>query len=641
MRRRALTWLLLLALLLPQLAWAEAPAQDRPSASQETAFALLEQVFATQDVKEQMRLIEQAAAAAPEDVEILVDCAQMMFYLDQTGEYLQRSEQLLRDAYALATGDEKIAVLQMLAEQMLLTDRIDEAVTLVEQATQENPHNETLTTTMATVLYFAGQREEAIGLLDALLEDSPMSLEARRLRATILLDEARWEEALHAYQQIEADWPEYLDGVYGQFLTYIASGDFDKGLRALDLLLGAGADDDMWVERSRILLWKQYRPEEALADTDPLLRMNPAWIDALIVRTVSLIMLERYDEAMETADETVKSDAAFGGLLRSIVMMNEGNWAQAEQELTGLTENEAMAYTFYKNLATVRLDGYNDAQGALDYMAQSFAAAGGEGDMDMYLQLGQAYRRMGKRQEAARAFELANQLTFEDASPLYYLTMVSLEAGKGDLARETMAELEKRYPGWYETMMARVIVDDVFGDAEAASEAYQTLKAKFPFPAASLTNMEASLLATAGDEAGREMIEAVVAGEETTVADWDSYAFILIRLDDFDGAEKALDEANARLEAELAVATPTEAAGLQISLLSTEATLRMLQGKPEEAIALLKEAAALGWTPYELQLNPRFAALTGHEDYAALLALSPEDGEAWDLSIPPTIPQVQ
>lgn len=635
--------LLLAICLLPAAGFAQAEEKQGtglpgPVNSEEIALRLLESVFATEDTQERITLLLRAAEAAPDSVEVQVSCSQLLFYIDENDEYIEACEAMLRTALRKAKGEEQVYVLQSLSEQLIYQGRAKEAAVLLKEGIRQLPANEQLKTTLATVLYYSGESQQAIDTLTELAEDSPRNLEARRLRAAILLDEGHWDEALTAYQQIESEWPEYLDGLYGQYLTYIASGQFELGVRAVDLLLGNGAEDALWLERARIRLWNQYMPEKAMQEAEALLRKTPAWIDAAAVKLVALIMLEEYGEARTVADQIAESDLNHGELLHAIIDMNEGKWTAAEEKLTDLLERTPENYTAWKNLANVKLEGYDDVDGATEAMAKAFAITEGDGDTDLFLQLGHIYRRQGNLLEAARAYTAADMATYDDPAPLYYLVMVCIDAGRHEDVQSVIEEMERRYPGWYETMLANVLAQDALGRPDAALEAYTTFKEKFVFPASSMQQLEGMLMAETGDSAGVEQIKTLLEAGTADVHDWDAYAYVLLQMDDIEGAEQALAEAEKAFPGETKD-NARELRDMRVSMETTRGEILLAQGDTEGSLKAFERAAAIGWPAHTLALNPLYAPLREAEGFDAFMASQPTIEKDWDLSVKPQIPK--
>lgn len=613
-------------------------AVDKPDADMERSLQHLEEVFATDDPQKRFELIVKAAEASPENVELLVSCAQLLFYLDEGDEHADMSEIWLQKALEIAQGEEKAYPAKAYAEQLVYWGRVGEAYDLIRGVAKDLPEDESLRTTLAMVLYYNGQNTIAIDVLEELLEDAPRNLEARRLRAAILLDECRWEESLSAYRQIETDWPEYLDGLYGQYMVYAGSGEFEMAVRTIDEMLGLGGEEELWLTRARIRLWNQYLPEQAIKEADALLRSDPEWIDAATVKLVSLIMLDRFDEAAEVTEQVAKVDTDHAQLLLSIVRMNEGEWTQAEALLLDLQARLEASYFVSKSLSMVYLDGYGDVQRAQEAIAEAFAITQGQGELDMYMQLGHVYRRQGEYLQAARAYTAADNTTYEDASPLFYLVMICIDAGRAEDTQAVMDEMLRRYPGWYETMLAQVLVENALENRGEALEAYAAYEEKFPFPAAQSEEMKALLLAANGDAQGLHMLEEAMEGKDPTAEALDNYAYALLEMGEPEEALSAVDEA-IQLLPERSENNGGHLRMLQASLWSTRAEVLLEMGNLEESMEAFGQAASFGWPVHTLALSPRYEELMQSEAFEALLQAQPFVQEEWDLTVAPAIPE--
>lgn len=634
--------LFLALLMMPFAALAQSPMQ-MPVDSEMLIERLMDAVSNTEDAQRRVDLVLEAAEIAPESYEVQIVCAQLLLILGFEPEYRTALDDILAQAVKLAgTDEEKALAYSSWAEILLLEGEEDEAVKMLRDAAKVDADNEAIRTALATVLYYAGERDEAIALLEELLEDSPQNLEARRLRATVLLDEYEWEEAMQAFRQIEKEWPDYFDGIYGQFLTYIASGRFEEGIRALDTILAMGGDDTLWLERARIRLWKQYDAEQVLTETDALLRMDGSWVDALITRMIALIMLERYDEAYEVADAAQKVEPDYGDFLRAVTSVNEGEYEKADALLQALIKRVPSFYNAYSLWAAVALYSLDDTEIAMDRMREAFAITEGIGDQDMYSQLGQIYYYQREYQQAALAYSAADMSIYDDPSPLSNIVVILLECGRGADAEEVTEEMERRYPGWYETMMARLNVENAKGNAEDALAVFEALSEKFPNAYfTGLESMGAMLMVAAGDAQGIETLLAMAREEGGgTVMNWCGVASAYTMLGDWDAAQEAVDTANDLLFEETeALQEAVARRNLKIQLYCAEADLHMAQGNQDEALALWEKAAGEGWVPGILLLDERYREITETDAYAAMMAEMPDPAEPWDLSEMPKIPE--
>lgn len=642
MKKRWLA-LVLALLLLPIAAWAqEIPVEEETLRTldpeiQAYVEKLLSDVLDARSEEEQIELLLAAADEHPDNPDVLLICAQLLFYTDLQGAYQDRCFEMLDTALELADDELRPMVIQSKAEQLIYNDRLDEAVTILTEALEKSPEIESLKVSLSNALYYSGEEERATQLLEDLLEDSPTNMEARTLRASFLLEECKWDEALQAYEQIADEWPEYADGLLGQLTVYYQSGQFEQAIRVIDRLLSAGIGDSMWVQRARIRLWNQYEPDYALQEVEALLRMDPEWVEASVIKLVALVMIERYDDARAVADGIVALDASYGELMHAIVLMNESRWAEAEERIDALIASDPQYYAAPKTKATIRLQGFDDAEGAMQAMADSFAITEGEGDMDMFQQLGHIYLRQGEYQEAARAFAAGDMRVYDDPAALYYLAMACIDAGKLQDLQDVVLEMERRYPGWYETMLARVLLNDTLVDSEGALEAFEALKEKFPFPAQNLVTLEGMLLADNGDAGGAALIEKQLNRDDSDSGMWDAYAYALAVLGEHEPAVEALAEAEKRLP-EMEGETMDSGRLARISLHTSAMHVYMHAGDHQAVLEHMQAACELGWSLHSVLLNDRFAEVWEMDGFDALMKTQPEVEAQWDLSMMPTIP---
>ena len=647
--KKAILALLVLSFLLPAAATAskfglgpKTPPMETPQPTgEDLAWNLLEKAMAAASYQEAIDLVHQAASAAPGNGEVLVNCAYALMMLDAGNQYLAESEGYLRAALPLLARREHADAVEMLAQVLILSGKADEAVEVVAEAASQSPREEGMKVLLAAVLYYAGRGGEALAALENLAEDSPRNLDALRLRASILLMDCRWEEALEAYRQIDRGWPDYMDGALGLYQTYVACGRFDRALREIDRMLVYGAEDNsLWLERARLRLWKVLDPTAAIAEAEALLRVDGTWIDAMVVKMAGYLMLEQYDRADAAAEEIASLEPTYGALMGAITAINAGRWADAVAVLSKLAEAYPDQYVYWGFVCLARLDGYDDLPGAREAAARAFALAGAEDDYDLFLRLGVLYRREGNLLEAARAFAEADRLAVDDPLPLYHLTMTCIDAGLEDETLEYLAEMERRYPGWYETMLARVLAEDVLARPEEALASFEALKEKFPHPAKTLLlPMEGVLRANTGDPEGAEIIKARIGEKEAPDAlDWNAYALALARLGEYGKARAALDTA-VSLIPEGDPEQAWDARLMRITLSTTAAELAFLQGDHEACVAAFAAAMDEGWPPFSLAVFKEYAEVYASDAYQALLATQGPQRGGWDLAVPPEMPK--
>lgn len=590
---------------------------NRRQSAAKRASDLLEEARQAQSAAEAVAAIEEALQLAPNDAEAVSTAFQLLLEKDPQGEYPAALENALETLVSLVANDESVRanVLIQCVETASYYGRAADLLGFLERC-YERESDAGYAVAYADGLLLCGDADSAVRILDPL--DVSGSLDCAYARAAVYQSAREWEKALAAYEQISALWPDLLVGLYGEYEVYKASGGFDRAVRAIDKMLSAGIGDDLWLERARIRLWQQYRPEDALEELDALIAYNPNWAEAGAARASALMMLSRWDEAAEAALALTDAAPGYAQLLHALAFVNADRWDEAKDALCALCADEDYGALAQAYLALALTDGFEDWDGAYQALAEAFAGGAAEMDAyDVYLQLGHYNRKRGDLEQAALAYCMADLASGEDPSAMYFLALVEVSAGRGDAARETLAMLDDEYPGYYETMAARLAVQTACGEYDAALETFRAIAAKFPFCAQELQLTQAILLADTGDADGALAAgEEYFAREEKTCAALADWAYVLARAGEAEKADAALTEAAALCAAE---ESPFARRQGEIAALIARARIALLHADGEaESVQLLAAAKALGWSAGEITLWPEYARLCAQPGADAL-----------------------
>ena len=590
---------------------------NRSQSAARRAAELLETAAGAQSAAEAVAAVEEALQLVPDDVNTVSAAFQLLLEKDPEGEYPAALESALDTLVSLLQNDEAVlvSVLIQCVETASYYGRAEDLLGFLAQRC-ETSGGAGYAVAYADALSLCGDTDSALRILDPL--DVSGNLDCAYARAAVYQSAREWDRALAAYEQIDALWPDMLVGLYGEYEVYKASGEFDRAVRAIDKMISAGIGDDMWLERARIRLWQQYRAEDALEELDALLKYYSDWTEAAATRVSALMMLDRCDEAAEAAEALKEASPGYAELLRALAFINAGRWDEAKETLAALCADESYGALAQAYLALALTDGFEDWDGAYQALAEAFA--GGAVDMDAYdayLQLGHYYRKRGDLEQAALAYSMADLANGEDPGAMYFMALVELSAGRGDAAEETLQMLDNEYPGYFETLAARMIVQTTRGDSAAALETFGAIEAKFPFCAEELQMTKAVLLADTGDADGAlAAADAYLAREEKTcdaLADW---AYVLARAGEGEKAEAALTEAAALYAAEN---SPFARRQGEIAVLVARARIALLEAEGEaECVRLLAAAKALGWNAGEATLWPEYERLSAQPGADAL-----------------------
>ena len=625
--KRLLSVLLAALLMIPLCA---VTAEESPAPQD----VLMEQVLSAEDPAQAAQAVLEAAEKADGDPEMLMLCAQMLFYLNEEGNYTQNWQDLLLAAAECA--DEETPRSAIFSAYLAFTamedeSRIQEAIDTLSASWPDDPD---LNGYRAGILLQDGRTEEASAIADAMIDSGTNTPQALLLKGEVLLRTWRWDEALDVFEQAETQAEDPTQALYGQYRALRGAGEFVRASRRLDQLITRTDDDDLWLERAQLSLWQMLDPEDALAQLEALLRKNDAWPQALNARTAALLMLRRYDEAVENAGLYTGPVPEDTKLMQALALLDSDRYDESLALLDELLASETVScfYPLYHAAALyeARCDGEAMLPDLHDALEQ-----GAEGISSFWMYLGHANRVLGRGEQAARCYRKASELTDDDPSALYYLAIVFMEAGETGLLESTVADMETRYPGWYDTILMRMLTEDLLGHADAALESWDALAAKFPFPARELWSLHAELLASAGktDEAA-ERWNAGYAEYGAETDDWCGLAFIRLSAGDTDAAREALDSAWASLGDDSSRRTRAQA----VSCHTSEAFLALTLGDPEGCRDWLEKACGFGFVPGELLHWSIFASFLPTEACRSLLSGWDAAAGTWDLTAEPDRP---
>ena len=595
---------------------------------------LLEQAQSAETAEEAVRLIEQALEAAPDDAETASAAFGLLLEADPEGQYPDALLSALDALLALSGGADAELLCQCI-DMAALYGRAEELLEPLAQR-YERTGSADYGVAYADALYQSGDPEGMERVLDA--ADVTGSLSAAYERAALYEAACLWDKALDAYDTVDRLWPDYILGLYGKYEVYKASGDFDRAVRSIDRMLSLGVGDEMWLERARIRLWNLYQPEEALSELDALLKYDPDWSEVKSVRASALMMLDRCDDALAAADALSEENPGYASLLRALALLNASRWDEARETLLALCDDGDYGSLARVYLSLVQYEGFDEAESAQKALGEAFSLGAADLDgYDTYLQLGHYYRRHGELEQAAMAYSCADLFTDDDTSALYFLALTELTSGRGEDAEDTLDLLDKYYPGWYETLLIRMVSQITRGDYAAALETCRAIETKYPFCGEGLQMSKALLLARTGDgEGARAAGEACLAEEANRTPDvWCDWAQTMALLGDEAASQEALAEAEVLIEGE---SSPYQARQYKISVALTRAQILLnAGGDAEQAVRYLLDAKALGWQAGETLLWPEYPLLSQTPGMDELLDGVDSETE-WSYYTQPIIP---
>jgi tetratricopeptide (TPR) repeat protein len=354
------------------------------------------------------------------------------FHMEQ-GAY-QKAETVLRDAVALAPEDEERRII--LAEYFVHRKDTASAERVLLDAAAQIPHSNKIQLGLATFYRQSGQDEKARGRYVALVQehhDKPVGLEAKVRLAEMEFLAGRPTEAERQVEEVLNANPRSSDGLILTGRMALARRNGKDAVQAFRIVL----HDQPELATVHYLLGQahQLTGETNLAKEsfERAVALYPNQVDAKRSLAVLETRSGRYGQARARLDDLLKQrpdDLDALNMLMTVDLVTK-NWSGAEQTLQRLQ-------------AAVR-------EHPLTYMAE-----------------GRLHQAQGRVERAVAAYERATVLAPNDPDPL--LTLVKLEVAQGHL-KQAKARLETLIDKHPDHLFAHGLLGEVYTIAGDVSRA--------------------------------------------------------------------------------------------------------------------------------------------------------------------------
>lgn len=576
-------------------------ATESPTLDVDGAWSLISQAqnaYYAGDSDQAIALMRQAASECP-DPDVMNVCAYSLYSIGD----LEGAVEIFNSLVELDPVEYHLVRYDIAGALFNMGDR-DTARVVMDTALALYPDDpENITQYVNTAYVHMGQ-EEALMAADNLLLEHPEIADLHVLRAWTLAEDFAYDDAYTAIRQAVTLAKESNDSLtwyyWQQYYLEKQMGEFSQALKTLSRAISPMDDLSLWLERVSLKLWSLLDAEAALEDLDALILKHGNDTDLLYYRMFANLRLENYDAARADV-AAMTADATTIQLMEGICALNENDSALALEKLDAVlaATPEHLPAQLYR--AIVSLSLLDEPDVALTFVNQALALDPMNADANR-LQ-GFCYERLGQWTLAEASYAQAVASANEDSMPGAYLVSLLLDWNRADEALTVLEQLEKQYPNWSDTLIARYSYAFAQLDYAGALDAVKLHQARFPAVADDMERMEAVLYAHLGEhDKAIALFESYL--EEPDAGIYNDYAYVLAVLGEYDQAQAALDAAWVLME------TSTDAPGIQksnkIYLLTTGAELAWLQGDEEGCMKLLDAACELGLLPASLYTYPVF-----------------------------------
>ncbi|MGA2269795.1 MAG: tetratricopeptide repeat protein [Bryobacteraceae bacterium] len=333
------------------------------------------------------------------------------------------------------------------------------------------------------VLMRQGKRAEAADLNSQILKDDPSDNDARGLAATFMLDRGdvtralselqvvvthspdnpvaqynlgrahaargEWEQARQRFQKAIDLRPDYLLARLAMAQLLVTRGDFDAALKTAQqvLLIDRNNNNARLIASAALMGQKKFGESRQLLDS--MLKANPSSPDVLFQLGVVNLAENKYKEAEDAFRRSYELNPANS---RGLMGMVETEMAQnhAEQAMQLLQTEAAKApnrpdFLMALGNTAVRAGKYDLAVSYFEKMGAS-VEKGSKSQGDIYLRIGESYRRKGDLSNSIVALQKARQILPENLVVLSTLALVLDAAGRWSEARQVYEVVVKLDP---------------------------------------------------------------------------------------------------------------------------------------------------------------------------------------------------
>lgn len=424
------------------------------------------------------KLLKQAFANNPKEFSYLISLAmhysfenrrtEMLAVLEQIKSHakeLPRAYQLVGDFY-LRLGDPDSAVREFkegmskdpankpayqksVMEVYIRQGKRVEAAEVNQQILKANPNDSDARSLEASFLLEKGDVNRALAELQSVVTRSPDNFVARYQLGRAHIAKGEWEQARQSFQRAIEIRPDYMVARLALAQLLVTRGDFDAGLKsAQDILKTDRQNKNAQLIESAALLGKK-KYDESRVILNAMLAKSPNSPDVLFQLGVVDLAEQKYKEAREAFKRTYElnptNSRGLMGMVETDMAENKPDEAVKTLEAEAAKAPNRLDVQLALGNTEVRAGRYDLAisyyQRVLSGLDKTTKSRG-----DIYMRIGETYRRKGDLQSSIVALQDARKFLPDNIIILSTLALVLDTAGRWPEARQVYSATIKMDP---------------------------------------------------------------------------------------------------------------------------------------------------------------------------------------------------
>ena len=368
------------------------------------------------------------------------------FYLrmgDGDSAVREYREGIAKDVPKKATYEKRII------EVLMRQGKRTEAAELNAQILKDDPSDNDARGLAATFMLDKGEVSKALSELQAVVTHSPENPVAQYNLGRAHAARGEWEQARQRFQKAIDLRSDYVLARLALAQLQVTRGDFDAALKSSQAVLAIDQNNSNAHLISSAALMGQKKFGESRQILDGMLKANPSSPDVLFQLGVVNLAENKYKEAEDAFRRSYELNPANSrglmGMVETEMAQNHPDQAMQILQTESAKVPNRMDFLLAMGNTAVRAGKYDLAVSYFEKVAAAMQK-GSKSQGDLYLRIGETYRRKGDLTNSIIALQKAREILPDNGVVLSTLALVLDSAGRWSEARQVYEVVTKLDP---------------------------------------------------------------------------------------------------------------------------------------------------------------------------------------------------